>query len=125
MTTSNLSPREAAKLSQQLRARYAALKQRPAPGSAGAVIGAEVHDMKDDASAAALNEVRAADRQHDEMEMADIEQALARMHAQTYGVCIDCGHTIGLQRLQAYPTAKRCRDCQQAHEQTHRRAASH
>src|SRR5690242_8722758 len=110
MTTSNLGPRETAKLSQQLRARYEALTQKSVLWSAGAIDGAEVHDMKDEASAAALDEVQAADRQRDETEMADIEQALARMHAQTYGACVDCGQAIGLGRLQAYPTAKRCRD---------------
>jgi len=125
MTTLDLNPQEAAKLSQRLRARYEVLTQRSALRTADAMDGTEVHDMKDEASAAALDEVQAADRQRDETEMADIEQALARMHVQTYGACVDCGGAIGLKRLQAYPTAKRCRDCQETHEQAARRPVSH
>src|SRR5579859_896583 len=125
MSAPNLNEQQTASLSQQLRSRYAALRQRSAPPPAEPATGAEVHDMKDDASSEALNEVRAADRQRDAAEMDDIEQALARMHAQTYGVCVDCGQAIGLERLQAYPTAKRCRDCQEAHERGARRSASH
>jgi RNA polymerase-binding transcription factor DksA len=33
-------------------------------------------------------------------------------------VCVDCGASVGYERLEAYPTAKRCLACQQAHEKT-------
>jgi len=46
----------------------------------------------------------------------DIVAARRRMQTGTYGVCIDCGADIPFERLLAYPTAKRCIDCQQAHE---------
>ncbi len=47
----------------------------------------------------------------------DIVAARRRMIARTYGECTDCGTAIDYERLLAYPTAKRCIDCQRAHEQ--------
>ena len=116
MPAPNLNKQQIAGLSRQLRARYESLRQRSALGFADTAANAEVHDMKDAASVEALDEVQAADQQRDVTEMNDIEQALARMHAQTYGVCVDCGQAIGLERLQAYPTAKRCHRCQESRE---------
>ena len=52
-------------------------------------------------------------------EMRDIEAARLRFKGGTFGVCIDCGQEIGFQRLLAYPTAKRCIDCQQRREKTY------
>jgi RNA polymerase-binding transcription factor DksA len=46
----------------------------------------------------------------------DIAAARRRIAAGTYGVCIKCGDDIGYERLRAYPTAKRCIDCQREHE---------
>ncbi len=50
--------------------------------------------------------------EHETAELVDIEAALVRLEAGTYGLCIDCGVTIAPERLSAYPTAKRCMDCQ-------------
>lgn len=46
----------------------------------------------------------------------DITAARKRIAARNYGVCIDCGGEIGYERLLAYPTAKRCIQCQREHE---------
>jgi len=54
-------------------------------------------------------------------DMRDIETARGRIAAGTYGVCTECGREIGVDRLRAYPTAKRCIGCQREHE---RRRAS-
>ena len=48
----------------------------------------------------------------------DIEAALRRVKEKTYGVCIDCGDAIAFARLHAYPTAKRCIECQERHERS-------
>jgi len=53
-------------------------------------------------------------------EQAEVVAALARLTDGTYGECIDCGDEIGIQRLEAYPTAKRCIRCQTHYETTHR-----
>ena len=50
--------------------------------------------------------------EHETAELGDIEAAMERMDAGTYGQCADCGVTIPPARLNAYPTAKRCIDCQ-------------
>lgn len=47
----------------------------------------------------------------------DIKAARERLSAGTYGSCVDCGEAIAYDRLLAYPTAKRCIDCQRLHEQ--------
>jgi DnaK suppressor protein len=49
----------------------------------------------------------------------DINAALARMATSDYGVCADCAGEIAYPRLLAYPTAKRCMDCQRRHEKTY------
>jgi RNA polymerase-binding transcription factor len=41
----------------------------------------------------------------------DVEQALARMEAGTYGVCERCGQPIGDERLEALPAARLCMAC--------------
>src|SRR3970040_354877 len=53
-------------------------------------------------------------------EQTDVAAALARITNGTYGACVDCGDEIGVKRLDAYPTAKRCIRCQTHYEKTHR-----
>jgi DnaK suppressor protein len=55
--------------------------------------------------------------EHETAELGDIEAAMERMDAGTYEQCIDCGVSIPPARLNAYPTAKRCIDCQTVAEQ--------
>jgi DnaK suppressor protein len=55
--------------------------------------------------------------EHETAELGDIEAAMERMDAGTYGQCTDCGVTIPPARLSAYPTAKRCIVCQTRKEQ--------
>jgi RNA polymerase-binding protein DksA len=47
----------------------------------------------------------------------DIIAARKRLSAGEYGICTDCGEEIAYERLLAYPTAKRCIDCQRLYEQ--------
>jgi DnaK suppressor protein len=46
----------------------------------------------------------------------DVEAAFQRIRSGEFGVCIDCGDDIPFNRLQAYPTAKRCIVCQEKRE---------
>ena len=48
--------------------------------------------------------------------LADVEGALRRIAAGSYGECIDCGEPIAAARLKAYPAATRCIECQGAFE---------
>jgi DnaK suppressor protein len=43
----------------------------------------------------------------------DVERALAKMEAGTYGTCESCGKPIGLERLDALPWAVLCIECKQ------------
>ena len=44
-------------------------------------------------------------------ERAEVENALARVDAGTYGVCEVCGRDISAGRIEARPFATRCIDC--------------
>lgn len=50
---------------------------------------------------------------HESAELRLVEDALSRMDAGTYGVCIDCGTEIPVARLKAAPEAARCMPCQE------------
>lgn len=45
-----------------------------------------------------------------------IERALERMDAGTYGLCESCGNAIGKARMQAFPRATLCVECKQRQE---------
>lgn len=83
-------------------------------------LAGEVHDLEEQSVADLLVDVQLADIDRHIEEIRDIEAALLRLAAQSYGVCVECGQPIGYARLDAYPTAKRCLVCQRRHEQTHK-----
>ena len=76
----------------------------------------EVTDRKDEATQRQLSDLDGAQEQRDFDEMAQVEAALQRLDAGTYGDCADCGEPISLQRLQVQPAALRCAPCQSACE---------
>lgn len=41
-----------------------------------------------------------------------VDEALERIDAGTYGLCVQCGNAIASDRLEALPWAARCIDCQ-------------
>jgi RNA polymerase-binding protein DksA len=86
-------------------------------------LAGEVHDLEDEATADVLVDVNLAEIHRDIGEMRDITAALDRITDHSYGTCADCGGEIGLDRLHVYPTAKRCRPCQQRYEKTHVRTS--
>ena len=52
-------------------------------------------------------------------ELAELDAALLRLDAGTYGVCVDCAAHIPEARLQAKPEAQRCLPCQEKREHSH------
>jgi RNA polymerase-binding transcription factor len=46
----------------------------------------------------------------------EIDEALARLADNTYGICESCGLEIAEERLDALPFTRLCRDCQQDQE---------
>ena len=54
--------------------------------------------------------------------LARIDEAMCRLDEGTYGNCGECGGAIASARLRALPFAVRCKDCEETHEQSERRA---
>ena len=53
-------------------------------------------------------------RERAEQHLADVDAALARLDAGTYGRCVECHRDIAPERLEALPWAAHCIDCQRA-----------
>ncbi len=53
-----------------------------------------------------------------EARRAEVEEALARQRAGTYGVCAECGRPIDPERLRARPEATHCIECARRQEAT-------
>lgn len=54
--------------------------------------------------------------EHETDELAQVDAALKRIEAGTYGQCASCGVEIPAKRLQAAPAAARCIACQEKTE---------
>ncbi|MBE0619825.1 MAG: TraR/DksA family transcriptional regulator [Burkholderiales bacterium] len=72
----------------------------------------------DDGAADAAAEMEVAMTIRESQELQEIEAALARIGDGSYGTCSDCGDEIGMARLKANPSARRCLPCQEKYEQT-------
>ena len=83
----------------------------------------DVTDTRDVSFASAVAGIRQAGLQREAEELEDIRGALARIENGVYGLCLVCEKPIPEERLEAWPTAKRCRPCQQEHEQAKARRA--
>ncbi|MBN9132200.1 MAG: TraR/DksA C4-type zinc finger protein [Nitrosospira multiformis] len=83
-------------------------------------LGERAADTSDEALLETLSAIDEALIRQNLQDVRDIAAARGRIKAGTYGECIDCGSDIRYERLLAYPTAKRCIDCQREHE--HRKA---
>jgi DnaK suppressor protein len=51
-------------------------------------------------------------RDRSDQQLILVDEALARLDAGTFGVCVRCGGPVGVDRLEALPWAARCIDCQ-------------
>lgn len=80
---------------------------------------ADVPDTGDRSVNDLLIDLDNAELHRDVEEIRDIEAALNRMEKGSYGLCSDCGYVIDYERLAAFPSAKRCLQCQAQHEKTH------
>ena len=59
----------------------------------------------------------------DAVALAEIDQALQRLHSGSYGLCSACGEPISAARLQAAPQAPRCVACEALQERGRPRPA--
>jgi DnaK suppressor protein len=121
--TAELPPAELARLKRELEERRAKLRIEVKTQLDGSdddrVVGLRnrIKESGDEWGVAdGLAELDIAEVRHALTELNEVEAALARMRAGTYGECRDCGEPIALARLSAYPTAMRCLACQERHE---------
>ena len=81
-----------------------------------AELAGNVHDSGEESIADVLRDVNLAVIDNHVREVREVELALQRAREGSYGVCEDCGLDIAFERLEAYPTAIRCIECQRKHE---------
>lgn len=86
-------------------------------------LGERPSDASDEALLHSLSAIDAAQVRQNVRDVQDIVAARQRIAARKYGICTDCGSDIGYERLLAYPTAKRCINCQRGHEERKARDA--
>jgi DnaK suppressor protein len=87
-------------------------------GSGDAIsLAGKVHDKQEESLSEMLTEINLAMLSQHQHELKNLERALKRMDDGEYGNCLDCDAAIAVARLQAYPTAARCINCQAKHEQ--------
>jgi RNA polymerase-binding protein DksA len=82
------------------------------------LLNREPGDSGDESLATSLADFNLTMMDRQITELSDIEAAFTRVKAGEYGVCVDCGQDIEFPRLKAYPTAKRCLQCQEKRERT-------
>lgn len=127
--SSHLSSKQIATLSDQLQARYEILQEEVHEHLMGSgdqnyiEIAGQVHDRGDEAVAELFANLNYTVINSHVAELRAIEEALAKIQEQKYGVCSDCGMNIPFARLQASPTALRCITCQQVVEENLERTA--
>jgi RNA polymerase-binding protein DksA len=72
--------------------------------------------LAESASATLGREIDYTLGENSEQVLGEIDAALARIEAGTYGTCTNCGKEIPLDRLEAYPAAALCIDCKRLAE---------
>jgi DnaK suppressor protein len=92
-----------------------------------------VHQMQDDQTVFADPNDRASQESDMALELRNrdrerklikkIDETILRIDAEDYGYCESCGAEIGLQRLEARPTATLCIDCKTLEEMRERQVA--
>ena len=75
-----------------------------------------VHDAGDESFAELVRGIKLTNRARELEEIQDVEAALERITNGAYGACVECHDDIAHERLDAYPTAKRCITCQSRRE---------
>jgi len=94
---------------------------RSLAGSPGEVIVESLPDWVDSAAHSSQVALSLAERERTQILIRQIDAALKRIMAGTYGYCVASGDEIGLQRLMALPTAQYSLETQQEIERGKKR----
>ena len=73
--------------------------------------GVDTEDLGETASITLGREIDYTLGENAQAVLGDIDAALARIDAGTYGTCTHCGNEIAVGRLEAHPWASLCIDC--------------
>jgi RNA polymerase-binding transcription factor len=105
-TTSGADPVRAALLAERerLTAELHEMVESPGPMTYGSQAAAATHVFEQQRDLAL--------RERAEQHLAEVDAALGRLDAGTYGRCLQCGREIAPERLEALPWAAYCIDCQ-------------
>jgi RNA polymerase-binding protein DksA len=80
------------------------------------IVGSVDNHLAETASATLDREIDYTLEENSEHVLAEIEAALERIEAGTYGTCRTCGQPISEERLEAIPYATQCIDCKRREE---------
>jgi DnaK suppressor protein len=104
--------RETTKLLLQRRRRLILEASRRTSADIDALRGAERDPELEEGSQSEQEQRKLAEvGEVEQREISQIDAALARIDAGTYGVCVECGEEIEARRLEALPHAATCADC--------------
>jgi DnaK suppressor protein len=78
--------------------------------------GTNDNHMAETATATLDRQIDYTLEEHSGQVLAEIDAALKRIDAGTYGLCANCGREIRVERLEAYPWASLCIDCKREAE---------
>jgi DnaK suppressor protein len=121
----SLTPSEVSRFRERLRARDLDLRRTihaslvNAEDKTYAEVAGRVLDVAEESVASMFADDKILIIKKEVAEQTDVVAALARITDGTYGACVDCAEDIGVKRLDAYPTAKRCIRCQTHFERQH------
>ena len=121
----SLTPSEVSRFRERLRARDIELRRTihaslvNAEDKTYAEVAGRVLDVAEESVANMFADDKILIIKKEVAEQTDVVAALARITDGTYGACVDCAEDIGVKRLDAYPTAKRCIRCQTHFERQH------
>src|SRR5262245_14464145 len=112
MMGASLSAEEVLQFRTQLQQRESELMQELSAGRERAAaetferLAGEAPDVGDASLADTERDGVSAERERDTAELRDVQDALVRLDAGTYGLCLRCGQPIDRARLRAFPAAR-------------------
>lgn len=104
---------ERRRLQQSLSARAQAIRALSTSQDEESGLGGQEADVASDLAEA---EIDLGLEQADLARLSEVEDALERLHAGTYGRCERCGQPIAVERLRVHPWARLCLSCAREEE---------